>query len=292
MSLIKKVHEHADSGGLDQKNPVNRALAPFSLAGRISALVRHEVPPGLIGNGDLQVVFFCDTTGSMYPYFERVRDSIVRIAERIAQERVQAQFAAYAYKNHGDEAYHFDGAYPFLHRPLTADPNAIRSALAEVRPGGGGDGLCAVEDAFHHLNTQTGNVIGGKMKRVGVVIGDMPPHGVVDRLSHCPHEYNYREEVAELHRKGFTFYSVFCFEEGELASERKQKIQEYYRWLARETGGKCLDLTDIASLVDVLLGICMKETGHLDSFLAEIRKRPALPATTQRLLLQLKAPDK
>ncbi len=289
MSAIKKDER---VGTLEKKSASQVALAPFSLAGRISALARREMSPSRISSGDLEVVFFCDTTGSMYPYFERVRDSIVAIAERIAQERVRAQFSVYAYKNHGDEADHFNGAHPFLHQPMTENPAMIRKALAEVRSGGGGDGLCAVEDAFHHLNAHTGGVGVGKTKRVGVVIGDMPPHGVLDRVSGCPHEYDYHVEVVELQRKGFTFYSVFCAEEGELTSKRTQKIQEYYRALATGSGGKYLDLTDIESLVDVLLGICMKETGRLDSFMAELGKRTALPATTQRLLLQLKAPDK
>ncbi|MBI2551831.1 VWA domain-containing protein [Candidatus Uhrbacteria bacterium] len=270
----------------------NVSLTPFSLAGRISALARRQAVPSRISSGDLEVVFFCDTTGSMYPYFARVRDSIVAIAKRIAQEQVRAQFAVYAYKNHGDEAQHFHGVYPFLHQPLTADPEMIRKTLAEVRPGGGGDGLCAVEDAFHHLNAQARSVVGGKAKRVGVVVGDMPPHGVLDRVSGCPHEYDYRAEVADLAKKGFAFYSVFCSQESERTSPRKQKIQDYYQWLAREHGGKYLELAELDALVDVLLGICMKETGRLDSFIAQVGKQMALPATTRRLLLQLKAPDK
>lgn len=298
--MSKRVKETKPVGGALVQTTQAGSLAPAMLVNRIRALAQGGTRGTMLGGRsalerhirgpELQVVFFCDTTGSMYPYFERVCASIGQIVERLTREGVQGEFAVYAYKNHGDEG-HFDGINPFAHQPFSRDPTQITATLAQVRPGGGGDGLCAIEDALHHLNAHALVQISG-MKRVGIVIGDMPPHGVVDRVSHCPHEYDYRVEVTELHRQGFTFYSVFCAEEGELASARKQKIQQYYRWLAKETGGKYLDLTDIESLVDVLLGICLKETGRLDSFMAELSRRVALPATTRRLLLQLKAPGK
>lgn len=44
--------------------------------------------------------------------------------------------------------------------------------------------------------------------------------------------------------------------------------------------------------VDVLLGIYMKATGRLDSFIADLEKQRALPQSTRRLLLALKASEK
>ncbi|MFH1099085.1 MAG: hypothetical protein V1723_04185 [Candidatus Uhrbacteria bacterium] len=238
----------------------------------------------------LQVVYFCDTTGSMYPYFNRVRASLRDIIERVGRERTRVESAVYAYKNHGDEQRFFDGTHPFAYQPFSADTDRIAEMLGAVRQGGGGDGLCAVEDAYHHAADAASLQPRGAAKRVAVVIGDMPPHGVLDCVARCPHEYDYRQGVAQLQRLGFTFYSVFCGVEDEFSSERKQKIREYFRWLPRTTGGTYLDLTDIDSLADILTGICMKETGSLASFLAEVERRPALPQATRRLLAALSSP--
>lgn len=239
----------------------------------------------------LEVAFFFDTTGSMYPYFDRARSGIARIIERLAKEQVRAVFAVYAYKNHGDEQDLFS-AHPFVHLPHTSDPAILKEWLGEVWKGGGGgggDALCAIEDALHHLNHA---VPAGPAAatRAAVIIGDMPPHGVVDRLSGCPHEFDYREEVMAIHRKGYTCYSVYCAEKADGPTKRREKIREYYRWLAKATGGKFLELDELDSVVDVILGICMKETGHLDRFVAEAFARPALPPATRKLLLALKAP--
>lgn len=237
----------------------------------------------------LEVAFFFDTTGSMYPYFDRARNGIARIIERLAKEQVRAVFAVYAYKNHGDEQ-DLCSQHPFVHLPPTNDPAILKEWLGEVRKGGGGDdALCAIEDALHHLNhaVPAGTA---SAKRAAVIIGDMPPHGVVDRLSKCPHEFDYREEVMAINRKGYTCYSVYCAEKTDGPTKRREKIREYYRWLAKATNGKFLEFNELDSVVDVLLGICMKETGHLDRFVAEAFARPALPPATRKLLLALKAP--
>lgn len=283
MSALRKIEQ-----GTSAIVPVPAALAARmkSLTARPSATT--AVPGASPG---LEVVFFCDTTGSMFHFFDTAREGMEKIADRLGQERVKVRTAVYAYKNHGDEI-DLDGQHPFLHQPFTDDLARVKETLGQVEKGGGGDGLCAVEDAFHHLNCAVGTAA-LDVKRVAIAIGDMPPHGVVDSVSRCAREYDYRIEVAELHRKGFTFYSVFCFEEGDMELRHTAKIQEYYRWLAGEHGGKYLELAEMDALVDVLTGICMKETGRLDSFMAELVKRPRLGgATTQRLLLQLKAPDK
>lgn len=280
MSALKKTEQ-----GTSAIVPV-----PAALAARMKSFAarRPAIAPGV--STALEVVFFCDTTGSMFHFFDTAREGMERITDRLGQERVKIRCAVYAYKNHGDEDW-FGGMHPFMCQSFTDNLARIKDALGRVEKGGGGDGLCAVEDAFHHLNREV-STAGSGAKRVAIAIGDMPPHGVVDGLGRCPHKYDYRAEVAELHRKGFAFYSVFCFGEGDIELRHTAKIQEYYRWLAGEHGGKYLELGEMDALVDVLVGICLKETGRLDSFIAELNQRATLPATTQRLLLQLKAPNK
>ncbi|MBI5023187.1 MAG: VWA domain-containing protein [Candidatus Magasanikbacteria bacterium] len=267
--------------GLPRQEAVS---TPLSITQRIQALSSKGVASGK--HAALQVVFFCDTTGSMYSYFDRVRCSINQIVERITQEGISAEFAVYGYKNHGKEEWIMNGL-PFQHQAFTTDAATILNM--RMWKGGGGDGLCAVEDAFHHLNqTISSHPIFFGAKRVAIVIGDMPPHGVIDSVTNCPYQYDYRQEVRELHRHGFTFYSVFCCSE-DVANLGYEEIPNYFRWLAKETNGRYLDISDINSLIDLLLGICMKEIRRLDSFIADLEKRRTLSPNTKRLLLALKA---
>lgn len=260
-------------------------LSQVALAKQIHAFISGA--RGMSRSSRLQVVFFCDTTGSMYPYYDRVRASLAHIIDRVMQEGIGIECALYAYKNHGDETRYFDGAHPFLYQPLTANAVLLTGTLTRLQKGGGGDGLCAVEDAFHHANA-TAHDNASPATRIGVVVGDMPPHGVLDSASSCPHKYDYRAEVVQLQRKGFSLYSVCCSEENGLFSNRKRRILEYFRWIAQTTGGKCLELSDLESLIMVILGICMRATGRLDSFFKDIEGRRVLTPHTRRLLLELK----
>jgi len=155
-----------------------------------------------------------------------------------------------------------------------------------VRRGGGGDdGLCALEDVFHFLNTDAEWPV--QAKKAVVVIGDMPPHGVLDAVSVCPNEFDYRAEVARFKEKKITAYTVYCHDENDLDSPRTKKIAEFYRWLAVETGGKCLTLGDVDELVQVLIGVCLKETGHLKDYMEQLRMQGRMIGKTEKNLLQL-----
>lgn len=268
-----------------------RAVAPRTIGDRIRALARGGPPSIVSTHASLEVIYFCDTTGSMYPYFDRVRASLCGTVERLARECARVEHAVYAYKNHGDEERFFDGVHPFVYQPFAADPRRVTDALHTVRQGGGGDGFCAIEDAFHHAAELASHGPSASGKRVAVVIGDMPPHGVLDRIAVCPNGYDYRVEVERLHGLGYAFYAVYCSAEDDGASERKQRTREYFQWLARATKGRFLDLVDIDALADLLTGICMKEVGALPSFLAEIEQRRALPLATRRLLAALASPS-
>ncbi len=236
----------------------------------------------------LQIAFLFDTTGSMYHYFERGKKSIAKIVRKVAEKHSMVKFCYVAYKNHGDEDY-FDGRNPFLATSFSGLPAQLESELQRVENGGGGDGLTALECVFHYLNIRA-SWSPTAIKAI-ILIGDMPPHGVLDSISYCPKENDYRAEVKEFKRKGIKVYSVFCFEEGELGSRRKQKVQEFFKWIAKETGGQYLELSEIDEVVDLLTAICMKETGNsnLEGFIAELRSMGQLKpgSNKERTLLAL-----
>jgi len=232
----------------------------------------------------LYAAFAFDTTGSIYPWFKEGKRVIGCVATEVWKRQKGFHLSYLAYKNHGDEG-HFDGHHPFAATGFTTELRRIEQQLEKVHQGGGGDGKCALEDVFRFLNTEAEWAT--YAKKILVVIGDMPPHGVLDAVSVCPNEIDYRAEVARFKEKRITVYTVYCHDEQDLASQQGQRIAEFYRWLAEETGGKTLTLANVDDLVQVLIGACLKETGHLPGYVAQLRKSGRFVGRTERNLLLL-----
>lgn len=287
--LLSRIRQF--SGGTIVKAPENAAVTQGEKPGLLTQIRTFSEPSqrakANIANELLQVAFLFDTTGSMYPFFVQGKKCIAEISRKVSEKHPNTQFSYVAYKNHGDEEKFFDGIHAFSATPFTDNPREIEMAMEKIRNGGGGDGLTALECVLYFLTHQA--TWDFSATKAIVLIGDMPPHGVLDKISDCPREIDYRAEVASLKNKGIKIYSVFCCEEDELRLARKQTVGQFFQWIAQETDGKYLELAEINELVDLMTGICMKETGHLEEFIKELQtKRPQLPQTTVRALLALK----
>jgi hypothetical protein len=226
-------------------------------------------------NPELQVVLMFDITVSMFHYFDEVRKKLQEIILAVKKEISRSQFAVFAYRNHGDEEKHDQIYYA---SPLTAHPEEVFRFIQGIKRGGGGeDALTCMEDCFQEANKLAWN---NSAKKAVVVIGDMPPHGVLDSVKKCYNGINYAEEIAQFKKKEIRIYSVFCGE--------KQRVRDFYQSIAKETGGRYLEIAEISSIADLLVGICMKETGKLDKFLASLREKNQLDPAKEKTLKALK----
>ena len=256
---------------------------------RISALVSkaQQITSICSSSAVLEIAFIFDTTGSMYDVFATAQQAISRISDEISGGGRKVKMSFIAYKNHGDERC-FDGKRPFVSSGWTTNPTEIRLAMSRVPNGGGGDGLTALEDVLHYLANEQWDT---DAKRAIVLIGDMPPHGVVDSVNRCPYRLNYRESVSTFKRENIAVYSVYCDTSGifSMKKERKEKIVDFYRQIAEETGGRLLSLEDTATLVMILTAICKKETGQLDEYEKALASRQQLTAKAGEVIRSLKA---
>lgn len=224
----------------------------------------------------LQVVMMFDITGSMFEYFDLVRKKLKKIIEAVKKENPTAQFAIFAYRNHGDEE-NYDQIYYIS--PLTSNLEELDQHIAKIQKGGGGpDALTCMEDCLKEANKLSWFP---NTPKALVIIGDMPPHGVIDSVAKCDKEIDYREEVKRLHEKMIKIYTVYC-------GEHKGTIKEFYENLPLESGGKYLEISEIDVLVELMIGICMKETGNLDKFINDLKATGQLSVPAQKALLMLK----
>ncbi|HDQ22523.1 MAG TPA: VWA domain-containing protein [Candidatus Uhrbacteria bacterium] len=225
---------------------------------------------------DLQVLMMFDITGSMFPYFKLVREKLKEIIARIQADKVASEFAVFAFRNHGDE-----GNYEqiFYTSPLTSSREDLYAHIAEIKKGGGGqDALTCMEECLEAANKLLWQP---RAAKAVVIIGDMPPHGVIDPVSVCPGNIDYQEEIDQLKNKGVKIYSVYC-------GEKSGDVEMFFKFASKQTNGKFLKISEIDILAELLIGICMRETGQLSQFLEEVQKSKKFKPGQKKTLLMLK----
>jgi hypothetical protein len=208
----------------------------------------------------LDVVFAIDTTGSMEPYINEVKDNILRILEDVFEFSQGVRMGVIAYKDHGDEGE--DEFYLTKILPLTFDKKEVVEFLRspDLHIGEGGDGAEAVECALYdavNLNWSSSTT-----PKAIVLVGDKPAHGVIDSFRACTRMKDYRQEVATIKAKDIKIYPILC--------NKIHETESSFRWMASETGGTFIYLDEISSLSDLLIGICLKETGKLLEYKARL----------------------
>ena len=211
-------------------------------------------------DSSLDVVFAIDTTGSMEPYINEVKDNFLRIMEDVFQFSTGVRMGIIAYKDHGDEGE--NEFYLTKTLPLTFEKREVLDFLRspDLHIGEGGDGAEAVECALYdavNLNWSS-----PKTPKAIVLVGDKPAHGVIDSFRACTRMKDYRKEVEAIKHKQIKIYPILC--------NNIQETESNFRWMAGETGGTFIYLNEISSLSDLLVGICLKETGRLLEYKAKL----------------------
>lgn len=213
----------------------------------------------------LDVVMMFDTTGSMYGFLEEVRRELSRLALEIHDSVPNARVGVIAYGDYCD-------TYVTKVLDLTDNFNDVRHFVRSVEATGGGDFPEAVEEALYRANKLNWRI--GSSRAV-VLVGDAPPHGVEDSI----YRYDYRAEAKALGQMGVRIYATECG-----ANESTERV---FRWLSKQTNGTYLKLENILDLVDLLIGICMKEVGLLDAYMEKLAGGRLLTDSKARVFKQL-----
>ncbi len=220
----------------------------------------------------LDIAFLFDTTGSMYSYLEEVRRQLSTIVSEIFSSIPNVQMGIIAYGDYCDA----NSTYVTKVLDLTADFNKVKLFITSVEKTGGGDAPEAVEEALFQANNLHWRVAS---KRAIVLVGDAPPHGVIDSSTNCLYGHDYKAETKNLIQKNVTLYATQC--------GRDSSAEQVFRWMAAQTQGVYLNLENISDLIDLLIGACMKEVGLLQAYVDKLRSRDQLTDSKQQILKQL-----
>lgn len=220
----------------------------------------------------LDVVMAFDTTGSMDVYLNEVQMHIQLIVREIRKRVPDARIAVIAYKDHEQ------GPYVTRTLPFSDKEDDIITFLRshEIAPGAGGGGPEAVECALYEAN-QLDWSPGNKGKAL-ILIGDKPPHGVMDAFEECTRGRDYREETNRLIQKHVKMYTVLC--------NNVSETRTTFQWFADRTGGKFVTLEAIHDLVELLVAVSIRESNPLllQAYTEELKQKGKLTESKRKLL--------
>ena len=211
----------------------------FGHSNYMSAL-REKVPlPNLVKpitktNGDIDVVFVIDTTGSMHSSISAVRNNIRNIVESISSKTKSARFALVTYQDHpccGGSS----GDYPSkIETDFTSNVEALNKAVNFIQLGNGGDWK---ESVYSGIKTGLNLQWRAGVKKIMIVIGDAPakdPEPVTELTEQSIVDAAYAVDPAQIYIIDTSGYDA-------MASVMS---------LAERTGGAYLQADDSNKIVD------------------------------------------
>jgi hypothetical protein len=224
----------------------------------------------------LEMVFMFDTTGSMDVYLSEVQMHVQLILREIRKRVPDARIALIVYKDHEQ------GPYVTMTHPFSDKEEELINFLRspQIAPGAGGGGAEAVECALYEANQLEWSP-GTKGKAV-ILIGDKPPHGVMDTFDECDSGRDYRVETNRLIDKHVKIYTVLC--------NNVEETRSTFQGLAEKTGGKFVTLEEIHDLVDLIVAVSIKESNPLllQAYADELKQKGTLTDSKRKLLQSLR----
>lgn len=220
-------------------------------------------------DGNLDIVFAFDTTGSMYKYLEEVQKILNEIVQEIKGAIPNIALGIIAYGDYCDK----DTTYVTKVLDLVKDVEQVKKFIYGIERTNGGDLPEALEVALQDATTLRWRPFSSKAM---VVISDAPPHGVTDKMLF---QNDYKRETLNLKGLEVKIHTVQCGNDG--------PTERTFKWLSETTGGVYMNLKNIKDLKTILIGACMKEVGLLDKYIGKLQENKELSETKRTVLTQL-----
>ncbi len=189
----------------------------------------------------VEVAFSFDTTGSMGPCIDQVRQSVDKLCGDLFRDIPGLRIGIIA---HGD---YFDGDDAMSVLPLTDDPQRVKDFIVNNKSTHGGDAPECYEWALYEAKHLGWSPDANKML---VMIGDQVPHevGYPQNTRHL----DWRRELENLKTLGVRVYSLQC-----LTSHR-----EFWGEIAAMCGTPLLRLSEFSKAAEILMGFAYAAAGE------------------------------
>jgi len=214
---------------------------------------RTPDPPGVrLLPGDLQdasdrdppvqICFSFDTTGSMSPYINHVRDQISALVERLLKNIPGIQVSITAHGDYGDES-----NYVVKTKDFSNDVTKLKSFIqSECGPTGGGDAPECYELVMHKMKELTWAATSAKAL---VMIGDAPPHGKAKYDILKRPFIDWKKEAAWYADNDIHVYGIKC----------GSSKETFYDQIAKITGALVIPINEIDMMPELFTELCFRE---------------------------------
>jgi len=172
------------------------------------------------------LAFVVDTTGSMGSFINDAKKSMIKILKPISSnQNIDLAVGVVEYKDHCD-------AWVVKSRGITIDMAEAQRKINKLTVGGGGDTPEAVFDGLDELVKLKWRKYS---KRVGVLVGDAPPHGYAARGSDshpkgCPCGLTLEKVTSEMENKRIVLHAF--------PVDNDRDTLKSFELIAGYTGGK------------------------------------------------------
>lgn len=190
------------------------------------------------------IVFSFDTTGSMNPCIQQVRQQLRDVVEMLRQDKVDVKIGLIA---HGD---YCDGDNAIKVLDLTDDLEKIMTFINTTPNTGGGDAPECYELALNRARSMSWPKEGGSL----VLIGDDEPHGV-NYPGNTDH-LNWKEEVKALKAANVNVFPMQC-----LFSEHRTLVNKFWEEVSGLSETPLLILENFKESGDVLGAVAYATAG-------------------------------
>jgi len=247
-----------------EKSTSSRVLSTTStgkILANISAKPQKENAPLYWGKLELAIIF--DSTASMSPIILEVKNTINNLISEIKKRVPNTKLGLVGYR--GD----CNICSCLEKESLTSDVEKIISLVESINIICSSCWYSPCDKALQEINQWywSSNTI-----KILIIIGDARTHNIND----CPSGINWQEEAVKIKSKSISTYSVWS-KSG--AESEYQEDEKFFRELANISGGKFIDFNQLNpnDIADLIMAICMKETGQLNKYLTtETQKRSLL----------------
>jgi Mg-chelatase subunit ChlD len=211
---------------------------------------QHEAAMAQLNEFDL--AFVVDTTGSMGGLIAAAQRQMTEMIDALASAAaVEMRLGIVEYRDHPPQDTLICKAYPF-----TSDLRAAKKTLSGLKAGGGGDGPEAV---FAGLIAARDKLAWREhSRRIAVLVGDAPPHGVGSRgdgfPAGCPSGETIHSTSAKLEDQNIRLYAIGLTRE----------VTDSFGRLSTLTGGKLYASDQGAAAIEQLKKLLTEEFGQLD----------------------------
>ncbi|KAG2159555.1 uncharacterized protein EDB93DRAFT_1218319 [Suillus bovinus] len=210
-------------------------------------------------NAPLDILFLQDATETQQPYIDTARNEIKQICNTLLSGGKFApqdiRFGLVAFRDHPPQ----EDSFVTQEYPFTSDVASFASDLASLTAEGGGDEPDCQGDALVAAYKADWR---DEATKVVVLVTDSLPHGVRPMNNDgdgfplgCPLQHDPLSIATSMGKAGITLYVIAC---EPTLSQNYGRARGFYQGLAKRTGGKMVDLSDLSVLPTLIAGSALE----------------------------------